>query len=310
MKETMSWKSGIIIVIVFVLLSGCVSGPGSQKGTLNLTSLPSGSEIYLDNQYRGTTPVTIPDVGPGSHTLEYRRPGYDSWSTAITVTSGSSNYYAALAPHTDVQLPEDIGQTITSAPTPAQVAVTIEAGKKMMIIRDSNRFSGTASGTNSVLLTLYGPGKYLNGVSLVQQNVNELGNWNYLWNPGSSVESGLYTMIVSDPWKITSERTEFTVIGGGVVSISPSTYSAATGTSVTFSGQCTTGAQNVLLALYGPGLYTNGKELGPFSVTADKTWSYKVTLDSTMPTGDYTMYVYDVPKTSSDNTRFTVGYSS
>ena len=308
MKATMSWKSAIIIVIVFVLLSGCVSGPVSQKGTLNLTSSPSGSEVYLDNQYRGTTPVTIPDVVAGSHTLEYRHSGYKSWSTAITVTSGSSNYYAALAPQTNVQLPPDIGQTITGAPTLAPAAVTVQAGKNTMNIGDSNIFSGTASGTNSVLLKLYGPGKYKNGVSLVQQNVNELGNWNYIWNPGSSVESGSYTMIVSDSWKTTEDRTEFTVIGGGVVSISPSTYSAGTGTKMTFSGQCTTGAQSVLLALYGPGLYTNGKELGPFSVTADKTWSFTITLDSTMPTGIYTMYVYDIPKTSSGNTQFTIGY--
>jgi len=305
----MSWKSVIIIVVVFVLLSGCVSSPVSQKGTLNLTSSPSGSEVYLDNQYHGTTPVTIPEVVPGSHTLEYRHSGYKSWSTAITITPGSSNYYAALAPVANVQLPPDIGQTITGAPTQAPAAVTIGVGKKTMIIGDSNIFSGTASGTNSVLLTLYGPGIYKNGVSLVQQNVNELGNWNYIWNPGSSVESGSYTMIVSDPWKTTSERTEFTVIGGGVVSISSSTYSAVMGSSITFSGQCTTGAQSVLLALYGPGLYTNGKELGPFSVTADKTWSFKITLDSTMPNGVYTVYVYDVPKTSSGNTQFTIGYA-
>jgi len=305
----MSWKSVIIIVIVFVFLSGCISDPVSQKGTLNCTSSPSGSEIYLDNQFHGTTPVTIPDVVAGSHTLEYRHSGYKSWSTPITVTPGSSNYYAALAPLTNVQIPGDIGQTITVAPTQAPAAVTIQTSKKTMIIGDSNLFSGTASGTNNVLLTLYGPGKYKNGVSLVQQNVNELGNWNYIWNPGSSVESGLYTMIVSDPWKTTSERTEFTVIGGGVVSISPSTYSAGTGSTMTFSGQCTTGAQNVMLQLYGPGLYTNGKELGPFSVTAEKTWSFKINLDSTMPTGVYTMYVYDVPKTSSGSTQFTIGYS-
>jgi hypothetical protein len=307
MKRLLNCKTGIILVVFFVLLSGCVSGPDSQKSTISLTSSPSGAEVYLDNQYQGTTPVTIPDVVPGSHTLEYRNPGYQSWSAAVTITPGTSNYYAALAPQANVQIPPEIVQTVV--PAPALAAVTIQAGKKTMNIGDSNPFSGTASGTNSVLLTLYGPGKYKNGVSLVQQNINELGNWNYIWNPGSSVESGLYTMIVSDSWKTTSDRTEFTVIGGGVVSISPSTYSAASGTTVTFSGQCTTGAQNVLLALYGPGLYTNGKELGPFSVSADKTWSFKYSLDSTMPTGVYTMYVYDVPKTSSGNTQFTIGYA-
>ncbi len=309
MKRILNCKTGIFIVIIFVFLSGCLSGPDSQKSTINLTSSPSGSEVYIDNQYKGTTPVTIPDVALGSHMLEYRHLGYQSWSNTITVSPGFSNYYAALAPLSTTQVSQQNGQTIAPTQTQAQTTLTIQAGKKTMIIGDSNQFSGTASGTNSVLLTLYGPGKYKNGVSLVQQNVNELGNWNYIWNPGSAVESGSFIMIVSDPWKTTSERIEFTVNGGGVVSIAPSTFSALAGTTITFSGQCTTGAQNVLLALYGPGLYTNGKELGPFSVSADKTWSFNYPLDSTMPTGVYTMYVYDVPKTSSGNTQFTIGYS-
>jgi len=310
MTGKLNCKICIIIVVAFVLLSGCVSGPDAQKGAISLTSAPSGAEVYLDNQYHGTTPVTIPDVVLGSHTLEYRHSGYQSWSTAITVTSGSSNYYAALAPLANVKLPQEPVQTITSSPTQAPVALTIQAGKKTMVIGDSNLFSGRATGTDRVLLTLYGPGKYSSGVSLVQQNVDGLGSWSYTWNPGSSVESGLFTMIVSDPWKTTSERIEFTVIGGGLVSILPSSYAAGAGDSVTFSGQCTTGAQSVLLGLYGPGLYTNGKELGPISVTADKTWSFKITLDSTMPTGVYTMYVHDIPTTTSGSTQFTVGYAS
>jgi hypothetical protein len=304
-------KIGIIFLIVFVLLAGCVSGPDSKKGTLILTSSPSGAECYLDNQYRGSTPVTIPDVDVGAHILEYRSAGYTSWTTAITVTPGSSNYYGALSPQANVQQPQQsLENARTIIPTPAQATITIQVGKKTMVIGDSNLFSGRASGTDRVLLTLYGPGKYSNGVSLVQQNVDGLGNWNYLWNPGSSVQAGSYIMIVSDPWKTVSERTEFTVMGGGLVSISPSTYSAATGESVTFSGQCTTGAQNVLLVLSGPGQFASGRELGPVSVTAEKTWNFKLTLDATMPTGTYTVYVYDVPKTASGNTQFTVGYAS
>jgi hypothetical protein len=308
MKRILSGKTGVIIVVVFVLLSGCLSGPDSQKGTISLTSSPSGAEVYLDNQYQGSTPVTVPEVVAGSHMLEYRHSGYKSWSTAITVKPGSSSFYAALIPQVPTQTSQYSGQTIV--PTPAQTVVTIQAGKKTMIIGDSNIFSGRADGTNSVLLTLYGPGKYSEGVSLVQQNVNDIGQWSYTWNPGSSVRSGSYTMIVSDSWKTTSERTEFAVIGGGLVSISSSSYALATGNTVTFSGQCTTGAQNVLLVLYGPGQFAGGVELGTFSVNADKTWSFKYTLDATSPTGTYTLYVYDVPKTTSSNTQFTVGYAS
>jgi hypothetical protein len=308
MKRILHCKTGIIIVVVFVFLSGCLSGTDSQKSTISLTSSPSAAEVYLDNQYRGTTPVTIPDVTTGAHTLEYRHTGYKSWSSAITVTSGSSSYFAALTPQAPAQGVQENGQTITPAPVPA--TVTVQAGKKTMIIGDSNLFSGNAAGTERVLLKLYGPGKYANGVSLVQQNVNGLGTWSYTWNPGSSVDAGLYTMIVSDPWKTTEERVEFTVIGGGLVSISPSSYAAGSGDSLTFSGQCTTGAQNVVLVLSGPGQFASGRELGPVSVGADKTWKFTFTIDSTMPTGTYTVYVYDLPKTTSSTTQFTLGYAS
>jgi hypothetical protein len=302
----MNRKIGILFLIVFVLLSGCVSSPDSGKGTLILTSSPSGSEIYLDNQYRGTTPVTIPDVDVGTHLLEYRHTGYKSWSTSITAPSGSSYYYAALTSQTILQLSPGISPAMTSIP----VVVTIQAGKKTMIVGDSNLFSGAAVGTDSIILTLYGPGKYSKGLFLVQQKVNEIGQWSYTWNPGSSVQSGSYTMTVSDPRKTTFEKTEFTIIGGGLVSISPSSYSVGKGDSVTFSGQCTTGAQNVLLVLYGPGQYAGGVELGSPSVLADQTWIFKYTLDPTVSTGIYTIYVYDVPKTSSSTTQFTVGYAS
>ena len=304
-----SWKTGIIIVVVFVFLSGCVSRPDVQKNPLSVTSSPSGSEVYLDNHYQGTTPVTIPDVAPGTHTLEYRHAGYKSGSSAIIVTAGSSNYYAALTPLAVVQQ-QSTGTTQVITAAPSTAAVSTQAGKKTMVIGDSNVFTGSATGTTSVLLTLYGPGIYADGKSLVSQNVDGLGSWSYTWNPGSSVRAGSYTMIVTDSWKTTKARTEFTVIGGGLVSISPSSYSVGKGDMITFSGQCTSGAQNVVLVLSGPGLFASGSELGPISVTAEKTWSFKYTLDNTMPTGVYTMYVYDVPKTASSSTQFTVGYSS
>ena len=94
-----------------------------------------------------------------------------------------------------------------------------------------------------------------------------------------------------------------------MVSIASSTASAAKGETVTFSGQCTSGAQNVNLVLSGPGQYNGGVDFGTFPVLADKSWNFKVTLDNTMPTGQYIMYVYDVPKTSSGNVQFTVGFA-
>ena len=299
----------IFFVVFFVLLSGCISVPGPGKAALYLTSSPSGAEVYLDNQYRGSTPVTLPDVESGAHSLEFRYAGYQSWSAGITVTTGPSNYYAALTPQTNIHQSQEIFPAITPV-LPSQTKVTIQAGKKIMIIGDSNFFSGTAVGPDSVLLTLYGPGYYAKGVLVDTQKVSSIGSWGYIWNKGTSILSGVYTMVVEDPQKTTSDRVEFSVVGGGEVSITSNSYAATAGDVMRFSGRCTTGAPNVLLVLYGPGQFTGGVELGVFSVQADKTWNFKYTLDNSIPTGSYTMYVYDIPKTTSSTVQFSVGYIS
>jgi hypothetical protein len=304
MNVKMDGKIVISILVCCVLISGCISS--QEKGTLQLASSPSGAQVYLDSQYQGSTPNTITNVDPGNHTLEFRYPGYQSWSTVILVSSGSSHYYAALTRLPDIPVPQDKSPLIT--PSPSQV--TVQASKDIMIIGDSILFSGTSFGTDSVLLTLYGPGYYYYGVLLDKPNVNSVGSWSYTWNPGFSIQSGSYTMVVEDAKKTTSGRVEFSAVGGGVVSIAANSYAAAPGETITFSGQCTTGAQNVLLVLYGPARYSSGVELGSLSCLADKTWNFKYTLESSMPAGYYTMYVYDLPKTSSSTTQFTVGFTS
>ncbi len=303
----------VIFFLVFsVLIAGCLSSPVSPTATLQVTSSPSGAEVYVDNQYRGTTPCTVGDTVPGTHSLELRSAGYTSWLSTFTVSTGSNQVYAALTPNPSVTSPVQPGgsSVITGTTTIApQTAVTIHESKETMIIGDSNLFYGTAVGCDTVSLTLFGPGYYTYGVLQDQPKVNSLGSWSYTWNKGTSILAGEYTMIVEDPRKTTSDRVVFTVVGGGLVSIVPSTYSATAGNAITFSGQCTTGAKNVLLTLYGPGQFTGGVDLGSHSVLADKTWNFKYSLDSTLPTGTYTMYVYDIPKTTSATTQFTVGFA-
>ena len=301
----MTLKTVIFIFIFCVFISGCISSQDSGKGTIQLTSSPSGAEIYLDNQYQGSTPGTITNVEQGNHTLEFRYPGYQSWSAGISVPSGTSHFFAALAPHSDNQSQQNISPVTTST-----TKITIQASKNTMIVGDSIVISGTCVGCDNVVLTIFGPGKYSSGVSLVQQNVNEAGSWSFTWNPGQSIQSGSYIFVAADPQKTTSGRVGFSVVGGGAVSITSNSFSIAKGDTLIFSGRCTTGAQNVLLVLYGPERYSSGVELGTLSVMGDKTWSFKYTLDTTSPTGAYTMYVYDIPKTTSGSTQFTVGYAS
>jgi hypothetical protein len=296
----------LILIFVTILLAGCITDQPAETGTIQLTSLPSGAEIYLDDQFRGNTPSTITGIEPGNHTIEYRSSGYKSWKANIMVLSGTSNYFSDLTAQPDSQSSADSSVTKTATPT----RVTITVSKERMIVKDSNIFSGTATGTSSVSLTLYGPGYYTNGIVLSQVKPNAANMWTYTWNPGSKIQSGTYTIIVYDMEKTVSDQAKFTVIGDGVVTVSPSSYAVSNGDTVTFSGRCTTGAPNVRLKLFGPERFTSEGDLGTISVTADQTWKFRYTIDSTMPTGIYTIYVSDVPETTTGSSQFTIGYAS
>lgn len=294
------------ILAAGILLAGCVADVPADKSTLELTSSPPGAEIYLDNQYRGTTPSTIAGVEPGSHTLEYRLSGYSSWQSVLSVPSGTSNYFAELAavPVTTRPTP-DTGYISTGIPP----GVTVRVSRDEMIIGDSIIFSGTCTGCKNIVLTLYGPGFYTDGVVLDTVRIDSINAWTYTWNPGTKLQSGTFTIVVSDAAGTVSDRKEFRAIGNGVVTVIPSSYAASPGDSISFSGRCTTGARNVRLVLYGPDRFSTGVDLGTFSVTADNTWSYRTRLESTMPVGTYTASASDVPKTTSGSSRFTVGYA-
>ena len=68
-------KIAILLVIAAVLGAGCTSVTPPAKGTLQFSSSPSGAQIYLDNQFQGTTPCTVAGVDAGTHILEFRYSG-------------------------------------------------------------------------------------------------------------------------------------------------------------------------------------------------------------------------------------------
>jgi hypothetical protein len=81
-------KIAICILVLCVFLCGCTTPLPDKTGSVTITSSPSGAEVYLDNEYHGTTPNTINAVPAGNHTVEIRERGYKNWSQNITVTSG------------------------------------------------------------------------------------------------------------------------------------------------------------------------------------------------------------------------------
>jgi hypothetical protein len=296
----------LILILVSILLAGCLTGEPAEQGTLDLTSSPSGAEIYLDSQYKGTTPSTIAGLIPGSHTLELRLKGYKSWKGAVTVPAGTSDYRVALTALAGFEETPEITLT-PGAPEP--VSVTVQTSRAQMIVGDSITFSGKATGTDRITLTVAGPGYYANGIVLDKVRPDADDAWMYRWNPGTKIQSGTYT-IIADAGTGVSARETFTAIGNGVVSVSPSSYAVPKGETVVLSGRCSTGAPEVKIVMFGPERYASGVDLGTLSVMGDQTWSFRYKTDLTMPTGIYTVYVKDVPETTTGSTQFTIGFAS
>jgi len=66
-------------------------------GSIFVDTRPRGSEVWLDRQLVGETPMLIPNVSPGVHDVEFRQDGYRAWVTTVEVgPSGQARITASL----------------------------------------------------------------------------------------------------------------------------------------------------------------------------------------------------------------------
>lgn len=83
----------------------------SGTGTLSVTSSPRGASVSLDGAYKGVTPVIITGVLSGTHQITVTSPGYQDYSTGVSVTAGQMASVVA-------SLKDQTGSTSTSLTTP------------------------------------------------------------------------------------------------------------------------------------------------------------------------------------------------
>ncbi len=80
-----------------------------DTGSIAIVSAPSGADVFLDNVYHGTTPLTLDAVGPGSHALLLRLGGYQDWQSQVTVTAGQTTQISATLAGTPTSTPTEAG---------------------------------------------------------------------------------------------------------------------------------------------------------------------------------------------------------
>ncbi|NYZ77896.1 PEGA domain-containing protein, partial [Candidatus Micrarchaeota archaeon] len=79
-------KAGDIIRVDAVL----DKQPQPQTAAVILSSQPSDAQVYLDNVYKGITPVTLSDVAPGTRAIALKLDGYADYSTTVSLKAGDA----------------------------------------------------------------------------------------------------------------------------------------------------------------------------------------------------------------------------
>ena len=64
--------------------------PDTSTASVEVASDPAGAQVYIDNLYRGITPVTVENLAPGEHTLKPTLTGYTDLTTSGTLSPGEA----------------------------------------------------------------------------------------------------------------------------------------------------------------------------------------------------------------------------
>ncbi|MBI2543065.1 MAG: PEGA domain-containing protein [Candidatus Aenigmarchaeota archaeon] len=75
-----------------------VSPSTTQTGNLSTASTPTNANVYVNNTYRGTTPINI-SLSAGIYAVNLTKSGYLNYTTTVTIAAGETrNLIAALTP--------------------------------------------------------------------------------------------------------------------------------------------------------------------------------------------------------------------
>lgn len=141
-------------------------------GTFIINSDPSGASVYLDNNYKGTTPLTLTNIPQGSHAIKVTKTGYQDWTQTYQTSTGTLTITANLIP---VPTPTPTTPTPTPTATPDMGYIYVwssPAGGSIYVdgnykgLTDSNQYViiSTTTGYHAVEISKTGYDKYSTSV--------------------------------------------------------------------------------------------------------------------------------------------------
>jgi hypothetical protein len=107
--ETVSIAAGVTTPVnVALVQEGVETTPaqaGEGSGSISVTSTPDGAYVFINNEMRGVTPLTVPGLAPGSYTVRISKEGYADHSEKVPVAGGQITTVSATLPRGTAGLP-------------------------------------------------------------------------------------------------------------------------------------------------------------------------------------------------------------
>jgi hypothetical protein len=133
---------------------GISVGNPVSRGGLEVNTTPTGATLFLNGKLKGTTPVTVPDLDPGTYVASLSSPGYLNQSVQVEVQAGAMTTISLSL------LSKNGSLWITTVPVGGSISI------------DGIRAAGVAP----VLLTNLTPGSHtviasMPGLSPVRENI-------------------------------------------------------------------------------------------------------------------------------------------
>ena len=137
--------------------------PMQTTGSLRVTSSPSGAEVYVDEIYRGYTPLTVGSLSSGRHAVRLHLSGYQDYTRNVDITTGSEAYVSASL--TPVYQPTTGDILVSSVPDGA--AIFLDGNYRGKTLQ-GNPFdiTGVSPGTHTVALMKGGYQDYTTTVAV------------------------------------------------------------------------------------------------------------------------------------------------
>jgi hypothetical protein len=149
-------------------------------GTITISSVPAGANIYIDNSYKGLTPLSLSDISNGNRTILLKSDGYQDWSKIVFVNGDSQTVSATLLSVTTTTTAVTTATTTSPVVNGTLYVQSSPSGASVYV--DSNTYLGKTTmtlynitpGTHTIHLLLSGYNDWSDTITVMSgNNTNE-----------------------------------------------------------------------------------------------------------------------------------------